>query len=105
MYQEAVLLRIFLGENDTYRGKPLYRYIVEFCKEKGVAGATVFKGVLGYGRSSVLHGSSILRLSSDLPIVVEIIDSEEKIVQVLPHIKGMLKGGIITLEKVKVIVL
>jgi PII-like signaling protein len=101
--EEAVLVRIFFGEDNKYEGKPLYKHLVEFCKSKGIAGATVFRGILGYGKSSVLHKASLFKLSSDLPIVVEIIDCQEKIDQVLPEIAQMVKDGLITMEKVKVI--
>jgi PII-like signaling protein len=101
--EEAVLVRIFFGEDDKYEGKPLYKYLVEFCRNRGIAGATVFRGILGYGKSSVLHKASIFKLSSDLPIVVEIIDCQEKIDQVLPEIAQIVKDGLITMEKVKVI--
>jgi PII-like signaling protein len=101
--EEAVLVRIFFGEDDKYEGKPLYKYLVEFCKSRGIAGATVFRGILGYGKSSVLHKVSPFSLSSDLPIVVEIIDCQEKIDQVLPEIAQMVKDGLITMKKVRVI--
>ena len=100
---EAVLVRVFFGEDDKYGGKPLYRYMVEFCRERGVAGATVFRGILGYGKSSVIHKAGLLALSSDLPMVVEIVDCEEKIQEILPELSKMVKDGIITLEKVKVV--
>ncbi|WP_448588553.1 DUF190 domain-containing protein [Thermocrinis sp.] len=103
IYEEAVLLRIFIGEDDKHEGKPLYKYITEFCKEKGIAGVSVFRGILGYGRSSVMHKASLFKLSSDLPIVVEIIDSEEKIRDILPELSKIIKGGLITLERVKVV--
>ncbi|WP_448584439.1 DUF190 domain-containing protein [Thermocrinis sp.] len=101
-WEEAVLLRIFFGENDKWEGEPLYKHITKFCKEKGIAGVTVFRGILGYGKSSVIHKASIFKLSSDLPIVVEILDQEEKIKEILPEIAKMLKGGLITTEKVKI---
>ncbi|MFN4319380.1 MAG: DUF190 domain-containing protein [Aquificaceae bacterium] len=101
--EEAVLLRVFFGEDDKYEGKPLYKYMVEFCKSKGIAGATVFRGILGYGKSSVIHKAGFLNLSSDLPIVVEIIDCEEKIQAILPELSRMVENGLITLEKVKVV--
>ncbi|MFN3975471.1 MAG: DUF190 domain-containing protein [Aquificaceae bacterium] len=101
--EEAVLLRVFFGEDDKYEGKPLYKYMVEFCKSKGIAGATVFRGILGYGKSSVIHKAGFLSLSSDLPIVVEIIDCEEKIQAILPELSRMVENGLITLEKVKVV--
>ncbi len=101
--EEALLLRLFFGERDKHEGKPLYAYILELCKKRGIAGATVFRGIMGYGKSSVVHGESLFRFSSDLPIVVEIIDCEEKINQLLPEIAELVKEGLITLEKVKVI--
>lgn len=101
--KEAVLVRVFFGEDDKYEGKPLYRHMVEFCKEKGIAGATVFRGILGYGKSSLIHKAGIFKLSSDLPIVVEIVDCEDKIQAILPELSHMVKNGLITIEKVRVI--
>ena len=101
--ETALLVRVFFGEDAKYQGKPLYRYVVEFCREKGIAGATVFRGILGYGKSSVIHKAGIFSLSSDLPIVVEIVDCEEKIQEILPELSKLVKDGIITLEKVKII--
>jgi len=101
--EEAVLVRIFIGENDRHKGKLLYKFITELCRERGVAGVTVFRGILGYGKSSIIHEQKILKLSSDLPIVIEIVDCEEKIEEVLPEISKLIKGGLITLERVKVI--
>jgi len=101
-WEDAVLLRIFLGEDDKWEGKPLYKYITEFCKEKGIAGVTVFRGILGYGKSSVIHKAGVFKLSSDLPIVIEILDHEERIKEILPEIAKMIKGGLITTEKVKI---
>ncbi len=101
--EEAVLLRIFIGESDKCGGKPLYKFITEMCREEGIAGVTVFRGVLGYGRSSVIHEQRILKLSSDLPIVIEVVDCEENVMRVLPKIKEVMEGGLITLEKVKVV--
>ncbi len=101
--ETALLVRVFFGEDAKYQGKPLYRYVVEFCREKGIAGATVFRGILGYGKSSVIHKASIFSLSSDLPIVVEIVDCEEKIQEILPELSKLVKDGIITLERVRII--
>jgi len=100
---EAYLLRIFLGEDDRIDGKPAYKKIVEVLREKDIAGATVFRGILGYGASSRIHYAGLLTLSSDLPIVIEAVDRVEKIEKVIPEIKGFIKQGLITLEKVKVI--
>ena len=101
--EEAVLLRIFIGESDKHGGRPLYKFITELCRERGIAGVTVFRGILGYGRSSVLHEQSLLKLSSDLPIVIEVVDCEEKIEGILPELKKVVENGLITLERVRVI--
>ncbi len=100
---EAVLLRIFIGEEDRIDGKLLYKKIVEVLRENDIAGATVLRGIMGYGASSRIHEASILSLSSDLPIVIESVDRADKINKVLPIIESMLKSGLITLEKVNVI--
>lgn len=99
----AVLLRIFLGEDDRHDHKPLYEAIVLKAREMHLAGATVLRGPMGFGPSSRLHTAKILRLSEDLPIVIEIVDSEEKISQFLPVVDGMMQGGLITTEKVQVV--
>ncbi|ACN98920.1 DUF190 domain-containing protein [Sulfurihydrogenibium azorense] len=100
---EALLLRIHIGEADKCEGKPLYKKIVQILRENHIAGATVLRGILGYGKSTVIHSASILDLSEDLPIIVEVIDSEEKIKNVIPIIEKYVKNGLITMEKVKVI--
>ena len=100
---EAVLLRIFLGESDRWEHKPLYEAIVLKARELHLAGATVLRGPMGFGKSSRLHTAKILRLSMDLPIVIEIVDSEEKIREFLPTLDPMLGGGLVTLEKVEII--
>jgi len=100
---EAVLLRIFLGESDRYEHKPLYEAIVLKARETHLAGATVLRGPMGFGKSSRLHTARMLRLSMDLPVVIEIVDSEEKIRGFLPVLDEMLKGGLLTMEKVNVI--
>ena len=100
---EAVLLRIFIGESDRWEHKPLYEAIVLKAREMHLAGATVLRGPMGFGKSSRLHTAKILRLSADLPLVVEIVDSEEKIQAFLPVLDGMMGGGLITLEDVKVL--
>lgn len=99
----AVLLRIFLGEGDRYEHKPLYEAIVLKAREMKLAGATVLRGPMGFGPSSRLHTAKILRLSEDLPLVIEIVDSEEKINQFLPVVDPMMKSGLITMEKVQVL--
>jgi len=101
---EAFLLRIFIGESDRAGGKPLYEIIVEEARRRGMAGATVLRGFLGFGANSRIHTAKVLRLSEDLPVVVEIVDTEEKIEDFLPELDGMLGEGLVTLEKVRVIV-
>jgi PII-like signaling protein len=100
---EATLLRIFIGESDRWEHKPLYEAIVLKARELHLAGATVLRGPMGFGKSSRLHTAKILRLSMDLPLVIEIVDSEEKIQSFLPVLDEMMKGGLVTLEKVRVI--
>jgi PII-like signaling protein len=100
---EATLLRIFLGESDRWKHQPLYEAIVLKAREMHLAGATVLRGPMGFGKSSRLHTAKILRLSMDLPVVIEIVDAEEKIQTFLPALDEMMKGGLVTLEKVKVI--
>src|SRR5476651_2303670 len=101
--RDAVLLRIFIGEDDKAGHQPLYEGIVLKAREMGLAGATVLRGPMGFGRSSHLHTAKILRLSMDLPMVIEIVDTEEKINAFLPTLNAMMGGGLVTLEKVKVI--
>ena len=100
---EAMLLRIFIGESDRYKHQPLYEAIVLKAREMHLAGATVLRGPMGYGKSSRLHTAKILRLSMDLPLVIELVDSDEKIQGFLPVLDEMMKGGLVTLEKVRVI--
>lgn len=99
---EAVLLRIFLGESDHYHGRPLYEALVLMAREQHLGGATVLRGPMGFGHSSRLHTAKVLRLSEDLPIVVEIVDEEAKINDFLEAIEPMMGSGLITLEKVRV---
>jgi hypothetical protein len=100
---ESVLLRIFLGEADRCGHQPLFEALVLKARESGLAGATVLRGPMGFGKSSRLHTAKILRLSEDLPVVIEIVDSEEKIQNFLPLIATMMGSGLVTLEKVKVL--
>jgi len=100
---EATLLRIFIGESDRWKHRPLYEAIVLKARELHLAGATVLRGPMGFGKSSHLHTAKILRLSTDLPIVIEIVDSTGKISAFLPHLEKMIGGGLVTQEKVKVI--
>ena len=100
---ERMLMRIHIGESDKWHGKSLHEAIVEMLRNEKFPGATVLRGVGGFGSSSVYHTDKILRLSQDLPIVVEVIDSTEHIEQILPRLDEMVEGGLITLEKVRVI--
>ena len=100
---EATLLRIFIGESDRWQHKSLYEAIVLKARELHLAGATVLRGPMGFGKSSRLHTSKILRLSYDLPLVIEIVDAEDKINAFLPVLNEMMRGGLVTLEKVRVI--
>ena len=100
---ESTLLRIFIGESDKHGGHPLYEAIVLQAREAGLAGATVLRSPLGFGAASRLHTATILRLSGDLPMIVEIVDSEAKIKAFLPTLEPMMDGGLVTLEKVQVI--
>ena len=101
--ENGKLLRIFLGEGDRWQHQPLYEAIVLKARELQLAGATVLRGPMGFGASSRLHTAKILRLSEDLPVVIEIVDSEEKINLLLPHLDAMLTGGLVTLEDVRVL--
>jgi uncharacterized protein len=101
--QDSLLLRIFIGEKDQYEGQPLFKALVLKARAMHLAGATVFRGPLGFGRSSHLHTSGILRLSFDLPMVIEIIDTEEKIESFVAQIESMVGGGLITVERVQAI--
>ena len=100
---EAVLLRVFIGESDRWEHKPLYEAIVLKARKLHLAGATVLRGPMGFGKSSRPHTAKILRLSDDLPMVVEIVDAEEKITAFLPTLEAMLDGGLVTLQPVRVI--
>src|SRR5689334_25230102 len=101
--KDAVLLRIFIGESDRWEHKPLYEAIVLKAREMHLAGATVLRGPMGFGKSSRLHTAKILRLSLDLPLVIEIVDSEKNINAFLPALDAMIGGGLVTLEKVTVV--
>ena len=101
--REAVLLRIFVGEDDRTKGRPLYEAIVLKAREAGLAGATVLRGPMSFGKSSRLHTAKVLRLSEDLPIVIEIVDTQEKIDAFLPMLDPMMGSGLVTLERVQVL--
>ncbi len=101
---ERTLMRIFIGESDHYEGRPLYERLVELFRRRGFAGATVVRGIAGFGATAVVHTAKILRLSMDLPIIVEVVDSEERIREVLPELDEMIEGGLVTMEKAHVVV-
>lgn len=101
--EQALMLRIFIGENDHYKGKPLYEQIVLKARELDLAGATVTRGILGFGADSRMHSSKILDLSEDLPVIIEIVDTEEKINTLMPFIDETIVEGLVTLEKMRVI--
>ncbi|MDD5108510.1 MAG: DUF190 domain-containing protein [Candidatus Omnitrophica bacterium] len=100
---DGKLLRVFIGEADKWNGKPLYEEIIFLAKKNGLAGATAIKGFMGFGCKSHMHTANLLRLSEDLPIIIEIVDSEDKINQFIPLLDNMVKEGLITLEKANVI--
>ena len=101
--EEGFLLRIFVGESDRHGHRPLYESIVLKAREQGMAGATVLRGVMGFGKHSVLHTAKILRLSEDLPMVIEIVDSREKVEGFLPQLDAMITDGLVTLEPITVL--
>ncbi len=100
---EAKLLRIFVGESDRYQGRPLYEAIVLKAREAGLAGASVFRGIMGFGGHSRIHTARVLRLSEDLPVMIEIVDLPEKIEAFLPTLDAMITEGLVTLERVEVV--
>lgn len=101
--RDATLLRIFIGEKDRHGHQPLYETIVLKAREAGLAGATVIRGPIGFGQSSILHTAKILQLSEDLPIIIEIVDAEPRIEAFLPTLDGLMISGLVTIEKVRVI--
>ena len=101
--RDGSLLRVFIGESDRWHGRPLYEAIVQEARARGLAGATVFKGVEGFGAHSRVHTARILRLSADLPVLIEIVDTEEKIRAFLPVLDGMVQEGLVTIEKATVL--
>ena len=104
MTGERTLMRIHIGERDKHGGKPLYEAIVHLLRERGFAGATVFRGIMGFGATAGIHTEKVLRLSLDLPIVIESVETEEKIQAILPELDRMIGGGLITLERARVII-
>lgn len=101
--EQGTLLRVFIGESDKWHGRPLYEAIVLKAREMHLAGATVLRGPMGFGANSRLHTTKILRLSEDLPMIIEIVDSRDKIDELLPHIEQMVQEGLVTMEDVRVI--
>ena len=101
--EEGVLLRIFVGESDHFEGRPVYERIVLMARELGLAGATVLRGVMGFGAASRIHTAKILRLSEDMPMVVEIVDTEEKIELLLPFLDKVVEEGMVTIERVRIL--
>lgn len=101
--EEGMLLRIFVGENDTFQGKAMYEQIVLKARQLNMSGATVLRGMMGFGANSRMHTAKLLRLSEDLPVVIEIVDTEERINTLFPFLDEVVKEGLITLEKVRII--
>lgn len=100
---EQMLMRVFIGQTDRWEGKPLYSALLRLFRSRGLAGATVIQGVAGFGPDSILHEAHLLRLSQDLPVVIEVVDTQDRIEAVLPEVDRMMQGGLITMEKVRVV--
>ena len=100
---QGLLVRIYIGESDQWEGRPLYQAIVGLLRDRGIAGATVLRGIEGFGANAHLHTSRILRLSEDLPVLIEVVDQEDRVRAILPELDGMVSDGLITLEKVEVL--
>ena len=100
---EQVLMRIHIGESDRHKGLPLHRALIEMLREEGIAGATVTKGIMGFGANSLIHTDHLLRLSQDLPIVVEVVDTQEDLDRIMPRLDEMVQEGLVTMERVKVV--
>jgi PII-like signaling protein len=100
--EEMTLMRIFVGESDRWERRPLFEALVELFRSEGFAGATVVKGVMGFGRHGAVHSDHILRLAADLPVIVEVIERQERIDEILPRLDEMLQGGLVTMEKARV---
>lgn len=101
--EKAVRLKIYLGESDRVDGKPAYQAVVQRMRERGFWGATVTRGVYGFGKRSLLHTASALRLSEDLPLIIEVVEAEDKVLPLVPELSEMVRGGLITVEDVKVL--
>lgn len=104
LFTEARLLRVFIGESDKFEGRPLYQVIVERARQRELAGATVLRGYLGYGANSRIHSARIMRLSEDLPMVIEIVDEPERIISFAAELDGLIQEGLVTMEKVEVVI-
>ncbi len=104
LFTEAKLLRVFIGESDKFEGRPLYQAIVERARQRELSGATVLRGYLGYGANSRIHSARIMRLSEDLPMVIEIVDEPERIAAFAAELDGMIGEGLVTMEKVEVVI-
>ena len=100
---QGLLVRIYIGESDQWEGRPLYQAIVGLLRDRGIAGVTVLRGIEGFGANAHLHTSRILRLSEDLPVLIEVVDQEDRVRAILPELDGMVSDGLITLEKVEVL--
>jgi PII-like signaling protein len=100
---QGLLVRIYIGESDRWNGRPLYQQIVELLRKRGIAGATVLRGIEGFGAKAHLHTTRILRLSEDLPVLIEVVEQEERLRAILPELDAMVADGLITLERVEVI--
>ena len=103
LYGDAKILTIYIGETDRYKGKPLYKVIIQMVKEKGLSGATVTRGIEGFGPSSSVRSASILRLSMDLPIIVQIVDTEDNINDLIPELEDIVKKGLVTIQDTEVV--
>lgn len=103
LQETAVRLKIYLGESDRWEGRPAYQAVVQLMRERGIWGATVTRGIYGFGKRSLLHSASALRLSEDLPLIVEVVEAEDKILPLVPELSKMVRGGLITVEDVKVL--
>ncbi len=101
--ENAIRMKIYLGESDGFNGMPAYKAVVHYLREQGIWGATVTRGIYGFGKRSMLHASTPLRLSEDLPIIIEVVDSKKKIMDLIPSLSEMIKGGLITTEDVKIL--
>jgi len=101
--EKAMRLKVYLGESDHHEGVPAYKAVVQHLRSRGIWGATVTRGIYGYGKKSRVHAATPLRLSEDMPIIIEAVDSEKKILEVVPSISEMVKGGLVTVDEVKVL--